>query len=787
MRAVPPPFLMSVSDAVTALGTNVPLELGTLLPTDRRRRFDWLEGLKNGLGFPLVHVTYAPGGSVGNLHWIWHSTASSIDEALMTAQPIIENLKKSIPQFHTRAMRRAAYEKFGLVMPSTRKSVLRHLYKSLVGDSSASTNLSEAEIDTRVATLFELEEPGLVYDLRDHYSGRQSKFEVFWQKAKEFLEEDIGTAVDDRRHSMVIHVAKAISVRDLREKVTERCPEDTPIPSDEWIRLQFSPVCLSSHTALRYTGRLKVRHRVQQRQWRKHHEDTHYAACIFRYEREYAVLMRENAVFACIDDKHRIKVGEPDFPVASAERGGQVIVPSGSQLLAGDHDFTKYSLIPSVVLLCDIPEEISGSWYTGQVFVMFKEGAFEPSSPVRHSAELCKIVKRTNSERPVLFIYSDGGPDHRVNFMSVKLALIALFRKLDLDYLCAARTAPYHSYRNPVERMMSILNLGLQAVALAREKMPEEMEAEAARCNSLKTLRALAERNGEFRGASMDSIAPVKLLLTDIAQRLELKEKKFIVFTAAPQYELDALWTTILAIDKEFRVNHTDKVSAKDLTESLRNFMSHCCVQRHYFFDILKCGDEDCEVCLPPRLPPSEFEKLHHLPDPHPSTDDHYKSFSEVFGTDTSEQYRPSMKAKPRKEKTLPFYPSVQHVRNAEMMLLCEECEMWRLIYAKRKLKGTEREQLEVSLDYMSFSCGAQLQDADIPVHLKDVVYVRQMSCEDPIEKLYYSAKFADICVYCGVSVDPWSDKEPYYPQCEGCREKPPIANAKKSHSVPVS
>ena len=80
-------------------------------------------------------------------------------------------------------------------------------------------------------------------------------------------------------------------------------------------------------------------------------------------------------MFACIDDKHRIKVGEPDFPVASAEKGRQVILPSGSQLQAGDYDFTKYSLIPSVVLLCDIPEEISRSWYTGQVFVMFKEGS----------------------------------------------------------------------------------------------------------------------------------------------------------------------------------------------------------------------------------------------------------------------------------------------------------------------------------------------------------------------------------------------------------------------------
>ena len=45
-------------------------------------------------------------------------------------------------------------------------------------------------------------------------------------------------------------------------------------------------------------------------------------------------------------------------------------------------------------------------------------------------------------------------------YISVKLALTVLFRKL--DYLCAVRTAQYHSYRNPVERIMSILNLGLQ-------------------------------------------------------------------------------------------------------------------------------------------------------------------------------------------------------------------------------------------------------------------------------------------------------------------------------------
>lgn len=55
----------------------------------------------------------------------------------------------------------------------------------------------------------------------------------------------------------------------------------------------------------------------------------------------------------------------------------------------------------------------------------------------------------------------------------------------------------------------------------------------------LKTLHAPVERNGEFRGGLMDSITSMKLLLTDIAKRQELKES--LLFIAAPQYELDLL------------------------------------------------------------------------------------------------------------------------------------------------------------------------------------------------------------------------------------------------------
>ena len=65
-----------------------------------------------------------------------------------------------------------------------------------------------------------------------------------------------------------------------------------------------------------------------------------------------------------LDDKHKVQVGEPNCPVAAAKRGRQVLVHSSTSFFMGDHDFTRKSIIPSVSLLVDIPEELARSWYT---------------------------------------------------------------------------------------------------------------------------------------------------------------------------------------------------------------------------------------------------------------------------------------------------------------------------------------------------------------------------------------------------------------------------------------
>ena len=109
-------------------------------------------------------------------------------------------------------------------------------------------------------------------------------------------------------------------------------------------------------------------------------------------------------------------------------------------------------------------------------------------SPLRHLTELYSILVTRIGERKALFTYTDGGVHHRLTFVSVQLALITLFLNLNLDFICAGRTCQYH---NPVEHIMSTINLGCQCVGLMREEGPAQFEAAIKNANNLCQLRKM--------------------------------------------------------------------------------------------------------------------------------------------------------------------------------------------------------------------------------------------------------------------------------------------------------
>uniref|UniRef100_A0A1X7V2Q1 Uncharacterized protein n=1 Tax=Amphimedon queenslandica TaxID=400682 RepID=A0A1X7V2Q1_AMPQE len=253
------------------------------------------------------------------------------------------------------------------------ESILRQRSQSTIekSDSSVSSTTDEDVIDKRIIEIVEMEDYDIIDDLRKHNCIRSTHYDVFWENCYDFLNEHIGDVVDECRHGQITHLAPAISIRDFIDQVKALCPEVTPIPCEEWVRLQFWPKTPSAKASLQHTGGFTMKFMIQQRLSRQSHPNSHYAAACFRYMREYALQIYSECSFICLDDKHKIKIGEPDYPVASALRGKKVSVRSDETLAVGDHDFTKFSVIPSVIFSIDIPNEISEFWYKGNLFNMF--------------------------------------------------------------------------------------------------------------------------------------------------------------------------------------------------------------------------------------------------------------------------------------------------------------------------------------------------------------------------------------------------------------------------------
>ena len=107
--------------------------------------------------------------------------------------------------------------------------------------------------------------------------------------------------------------------------------------------------------------------------------------------------------------------------------------------------------------------------------------------------------------------------------VSVQLSLVALYLNLDLDFLVACRTTPNHSWRNPVERLMSIINLGFQSVGLMHSNLSEDFELKIQNCNSLKELRAAWESSSNNEA---ETLQPVIDLLSSIVHRLQVKKER---------------------------------------------------------------------------------------------------------------------------------------------------------------------------------------------------------------------------------------------------------------------
>ncbi|XP_060585359.1 uncharacterized protein LOC132741240 isoform X2 [Ruditapes philippinarum] len=640
----------NVIEALENLDYYEPLDLVELEPIDAVKRRAWLEHME--LPFPFGIFTYSHGNYLGNLTVIWKQPPDVQSRDSSEDVRVINDIKANMTKYATRTMRRDFIDMYGKSVKA-KPAILRSVFSFLTGYKMSPENEQEASVDERVCEfLLNSDDPELILDLRKH-NGRikNPKFDPFWDELEKYLQEK--SVVHERRHTDASYMPFAISITDLRDQILERLPSGSAAPSPSWIRLNFLPSNPYVKSALNYTGRYNVKYAVQQRLLRAQHVDSPYAYYQYDLLKHFAVKWRSVTLMQCLDDKAIIPVGEPGKPTAACSRSHNrgLVAGTNPQLLSLDHDYNICGLVPSVYLDVIIPSQVTETFHRGDVHITVKDKIFEASSPLRHGTESLKIVRETRSQDgvhsdcPIIIRYTDGGPDHRTTYASVQFAAILEFIALDLDMFIACRTAPNQSYNNPAERVMSLLNLGLQNVSLCRAEMDPGNEMLMKSMTSLKKIRNCGKPS--LKSALKESVNVTMNVVKDIFSRLNRKHGYVFVHDACDETEIADLLTMIKLvtdedIDPKWKFNKNGK---------FQNFMLRHCRERNYVFQIKKCDLQNVDSCpycslSPPRIPEDRYCSLNFLPDPVLDQDGNYKSFEEVYGTETSENDRPSLKVK---------------------------------------------------------------------------------------------------------------------------------------------
>lgn len=794
-------IITDITDTILEKDFYDPLLLTDILPTSPARRYKFLKNFKiHGLTVPnIVMYTrlYGPAAG-GSFIFLWKEDTENRETQ---RQLVINNINETLPKYASRHHKKQAKKLLSLIMEDRiSPASFRAIYRELTGDISVTDNSTSKEQDERIKVILNTCDESVLRDLRVK-NHRKSSFDAFWDIAEKVIEKLQATAVNDRRHAqstkdgdVVVNMSLAVSARHLYElcvKEAKSCDiVEENIPSLSWFRFQFWPKSSYVNSALNYTGRLKIRYMVQQRNIRKYSPDDHYCAALYKYARSIAIRFNEYSSFISTDDKCKIKVGEPNFPISAVTRGKQVLVAKGTVCQAADHDMSAITLVPTVVLVHDIPTDIDESWYRGTPHVFLKITATEPSSALRNAVEVENVLlaKYGTKENipPIIIIYTDGGPEHRTNFLSVKIAMIALQKSINADLLIAVRTAPGHSYRNPVEKVNCILNLGLYGIGVMRKSIYQDQvfEKNLHQCSNVNEVRSLLDKNPTYEELLKKSCEPCIELMKETFTALSLKENKIVTMDTVLDCKVNDM---VKSIDLDHSLTGSETLELLKDRPKLKKYLEHCSKERTYFFSLKKCGKNDCTTCAPIRLPSDIFESIHHLPDPMPDSNNegHYLQFTDVYGTQTSEEHLPSLQVSSRGHR-IPFNPLIQHAKNTGITVSCVECNKPRLVYARKKVPTNIIKQFKHEISELWFTCGATIEELVGKETAYDILFIRaNNTCQKPVESIYYSANYSMCCCHCG-STRRLVTSTDAFPMCSTCKniKKKDLVMKRKQNKV---
>jgi hypothetical protein len=179
-----------------------------------------------------------------------------------------------------------------------------------------------------------------------------------------------------------------------------------------------------------------------------------------------------------------------------------------------DHDWViapKHKLIPSVyaALNFDSQQKLT---YSGPTYIAIRSGKHDSSTAHSHAVDFRTIVDRQLMKgvsnvadspdlKPILIIFSDGGPDENPRFPKTMIQAVDHFRRFDLDCFFISTNAAGYSAYNPVERRMAPLSRDLSGLILPHDAYGTHLDSQ---CRTFD--KALELKNFQKAGETLATV-----------------------------------------------------------------------------------------------------------------------------------------------------------------------------------------------------------------------------------------------------------------------------------------
>ena len=120
INPIPRDSLKQINDEICSKQPYEMICVGDFVPVDRKKRYVYIQQLKNGLSKACVLCTYSVGGPIGNYHFLWSLPPHvTMEAALQENQRLVSKVQTDAPAYHHRYLKKQLISRFGLISHSS--------------------------------------------------------------------------------------------------------------------------------------------------------------------------------------------------------------------------------------------------------------------------------------------------------------------------------------------------------------------------------------------------------------------------------------------------------------------------------------------------------------------------------------------------------------------------------------------------------------------------------------------------------------------------------------------